>query len=83
MAVKDQAEAHIDLAIATFAEVARDKAASPAARVAAANALLDRAVGRAPQPLQHSGEIASNIARLPAPVDNIDEWMTTATKALT
>ena len=65
---------HIELAIGTLAAVCNDVVASPAARVSAASELLNRAIGRAPQPLEHSGELGSFVARIPNPAATVDEW---------
>jgi hypothetical protein len=43
---------HTPLAIATLTEIAAGKANPPAARVAAATALLDRGYGRPPQSME-------------------------------
>ncbi len=50
--------------------------AAPAARVSAANALLDRGYGR---PAQHiTGDIAASyVARLPMPCKDVTEWAKT------
>lgn len=44
--IKDAARAYTDEALSTLAEVMRDKAAPPAARVSAASAILDRGYGK-------------------------------------
>jgi len=49
--VEDAAKAHTPAAIATLAEICADKKVAPAARVAAAEALLNRAWGRPTQRL--------------------------------
>ena len=50
----------------------------PAARVSAANALLDRGYGKPPQHI--TGEVAASyVARLPTPAVDVTEW----TKSLT
>jgi hypothetical protein len=52
--------------------------AAPAARVSAANALLDRGYGKPPQHI--TGEVAASyVARLPTPAVDVTEW----TKSLT
>jgi hypothetical protein len=48
--------------------------AAPAARVSAANALLDRGYGKPPQHI--TGENATvYVARLPEPCKTVDEWV--------
>jgi hypothetical protein len=55
--------------------------AAPAARVSAANALLDRGYGR---PAQHiSGDIAASyVARLPMPAATAAEWVASLDKPM-
>ena len=47
--VRDAARAHTAQAVATLAEIISDRGSPPAARIAAAEALLDRGWGKAPQ----------------------------------
>jgi hypothetical protein len=54
--VRDLAGKHTKGAIETLAEVMNDKQAPPAARVAAANGLLDRAHGKPSQPITGKDE---------------------------
>ncbi|HEV7434198.1 MAG TPA: hypothetical protein VGO22_04930 [Pseudorhizobium sp.] len=51
----DIARAYTDDAVRTLVEIMKDQAAPHAARVSASNSVLDRAWGKAPQSLQHSG----------------------------
>jgi hypothetical protein len=51
------ARSHSPAAIATLAKIMRNEGAPPAARLGAANAILDRAHGRPPQAIAHSGAI--------------------------
>lgn len=51
-AVEDAARTHTEEAIATLAAICRNKDAPEAARVAAANALLDRGWGKPRQPTE-------------------------------
>ena len=53
--VKAVAGSYTTAALATLAEIMQDSAAPHSARVAAANALLDRAVGKPRQELEHAG----------------------------
>jgi hypothetical protein len=55
--VLEAARAHTPAALATLARIAGDATAPPAAQVAAANALLDRAWGRPTQPVEGSGGV--------------------------
>jgi hypothetical protein len=49
--IRSLARAHTETAIKTLAGIMREKKAPPAARVAAANSLLDRGWGKAVQPV--------------------------------
>ena len=53
--VKALAGSYTSAALETLAEIMQDDAAPPAARVSAANSLLDRAHGRPRQELEHAG----------------------------
>ncbi len=53
--VKAVAATYTTAALETLAEIMQDDSAPPAARVSAANALLDRAVGKPRQELEHAG----------------------------
>lgn len=78
--VRDLARQHTVAAIATLATLMADEDAKPSTRVAAADALLDRAWGKPTQPIEHrAGEQSiipmdeverrlREIGRLPAPV---------------
>src|SRR5215831_11745790 len=61
--VRALAEVHSPSAVATLAEIMNDRQAPPAARAMAANMLLDRAHGKAPQAI---------VAGPPAPVVNLE-----------
>jgi hypothetical protein len=57
-------------AVETLAAIMRNEKSPPAARVAAANGLLDRGYGRPPQALEHSGngvvlQVLTGIPRAP------------------
>ena len=51
----DLAQSHSDAALETLVEIMGDTDATAAARIAAANAILDRGYGRPRQALEHSG----------------------------
>lgn len=53
--VKALAGSYTSAALETLAEIMQDDTAPPAARVSAANSLLDRAHGRPRQELEHAG----------------------------
>jgi hypothetical protein len=59
-AVEDAAKVHTETALATLAEICSDPKAPPAARVSAAEALLNRGWGRPTQRLagdEHAGPL--------------------------
>ena len=56
--VKAVAATYTTAAVETLAEIMQDSNAPPAARVSAANALLDRAWGKPRQELEHAGNTA-------------------------
>jgi hypothetical protein len=55
--VQEAARAHTAGALGTLARICGDSTAPPAAQVAAANSLLDRAWGRPTQPVEGSGRV--------------------------
>jgi Family of unknown function (DUF5681) len=74
--VKELARAHTHKAIETLVSIMGNPKAAPAARVSAANALLDRGYGKPPQHV--TGEVAASyVARLPMPCKNVTEWTKT------
>jgi hypothetical protein len=54
--IRSLARSHTRTAIRVLVGVMRSKDATPAARVSAANAILDRGWGKATQPLENSGD---------------------------
>ena len=54
--IKSIARSHTRTAIRVLVGIMRSKDATPAARVSAANAILDRGWGKATQPLESSGD---------------------------
>ena len=72
--VKELARAHTGEAIETLVSIMTNPQAAPAARVSAANALLDRGYGKPPQHI--TGENGpSYVARLPVPCKTAEEWV--------
>jgi Family of unknown function (DUF5681) len=71
--IKELARKHTGKAIETLVSIMANPKAAPAARVSAANALLDRGYGR---PAQHiTGDVAASyVARLPTPCVDVTEW---------
>jgi Family of unknown function (DUF5681) len=72
--VKELARAHTAEAIQTLVSIMTNPKSTPAARVSAANALLDR--GGYGKPPQHiTGESGpSYVVRLPEPAKSVQEW---------
>src|SRR5262245_26027894 len=71
--IKDLARRHTDEALDTLAAIMRNPKASAAARVSAANAILDRGYGKPPQHV--TGETAPvYVARLPEVCKTAEEW---------
>jgi hypothetical protein len=54
--IRSLARSHTRTAIRVLVGIMRSENATPAARVSAANAILDRGWGKATQPLENSGE---------------------------
>jgi hypothetical protein len=72
--VKELARAHTGEAIETLVSIMTNPKSAPAARVSAANALLDRGYGRPPQHITGEGGPVY-VARLPEPCKTVDEWV--------
>jgi Family of unknown function (DUF5681) len=72
--IKDLARKHTDEALETLAAIMRNPKASAAARVSAANALLDRGYGKPPQHITVDEGI-SYVARLPEVAKSAKEWI--------
>jgi Family of unknown function (DUF5681) len=72
--VRELARAHTGEAVQTLVSIMTNHKAAPAARVSAANALLDRGYGKPPQHI--TGENAPvYVARLPEPCKTAEEWV--------
>ena len=54
--IRSLARSHTKIAIDVLVKVMQSEDATPAARVSAANAILDRGWGKATQPLENSGD---------------------------
>ena len=72
--VKELARAHTGEAIQTLVSIMSNPKSAPAARVSAANALLDRGYGKPPQHISGEGG-PSYVVRLPEPCKTADEWV--------
>jgi hypothetical protein len=71
------ARTHTEAALNTLVEICGNPKATPAARVAAATAILDRGWGKARQPLEHSGEVGGRyVVCMPPEVASTEDWLT-------
>jgi hypothetical protein len=73
--IRSLARSHTRTAISVLVGVMRCKDATPAARVSAANAILERGWGKATQPLQNDEgalELTHRIERIIVHPENID-----------
>jgi hypothetical protein len=75
------ARAHTREAIETLVSIMSSPKAAPAARVSAANALLDRGYGKPPQHITGEGGL-SFVVRLPEPAKTAEEWLATIDKPM-
>ena len=71
--VKELAREYTGEAIKTLVSIMTNAKAAPAARVSAANALLDRGYGKPPQHITGEGG-PSYVVRLPQPCKTAEEW---------
>jgi hypothetical protein len=71
--VRELAREHTADAIQTLVSIMTNPKSAPAARVSAANALLDRGYGKPPQHI--TGQNANFVALLPQPCETAEEWM--------
>ena len=72
--VKELARAHTGVAIETLVSIMTNTKSAPAARVSAANALLDRGYGKPPQHITGEGG-PSYVIRAPEPCKTAEEWV--------
>jgi len=72
--VQELARQHTSGAVETLVSIMGNPKAAPAARVSAANALLDRGYGKPPQHITGEGGPVY-VARLPEPCKTVDEWV--------
>jgi hypothetical protein len=79
--VKELARKHTGKAIETLVSIMANPKAAPAARVSAANALLDRGYGKPPQHITGEGG-PSYVVRLPEPAKNAEEWLAAVNKPM-
>jgi Family of unknown function (DUF5681) len=72
--VRELARAHTGKAIETLVSIMTNTKSAPAARVSAANALLDRGYGKPPQHITGEGG-PRYVVRLPEPCKTAEEWV--------
>jgi hypothetical protein len=72
--VKELARARTGDAIETLVSIMSNPKAAPAARVSAANSILDRGYGKPPQHITGEGG-PSYVVRLPEPCMTAEEWL--------
>src|SRR5262245_324896 len=72
--VKELAREHTGEAIQTLVSIMSNPKSAPAARVSAANSLLDRGYGKAPQHISGEGE-PQYVVRLPRVCATAEEWV--------
>ena len=75
--VKELAREHTSEAIETLVSIMANAESTPAARVSAANSLLDRGYGKPPQHITGEGG-PSYVVRLPEPCKTAEEWLASA-----
>ena len=76
--IRELAREHTGEAVETLVSIMTNPKAAPAARVSAANALLDRGYGKPPQHI--TGDVAASyVARLPEPAKTVEEWTASLT----
>jgi Family of unknown function (DUF5681) len=74
--VKELARAHTGEAIKTLVSIMTNPKSAPAARVSAANSLLDRGYGKPPQHQHITGADGPQyVVRLPEPCKTAEEWV--------
>ena len=78
--VKELARAHTGEAIETLVSIMTNPKSAPAARVSAANALLDRGFGKPAQHITGDGGPLF-VMRLPEPSQSVEEWETRRDRA--
>lgn len=66
---------YIEEAVNVYVRIMRDPEALAAAQVSAATAILDRAVGKAIAPIEHSGEVThSYVIETPTQIIDATSW---------
>ncbi len=72
--IKSLARAYTDSALNVLRGIMQQETAPAAARVAAAQALLDRGWGKPTQSVEVSGEVINHVIRAPAISSTMTEW---------
>jgi hypothetical protein len=71
--IRSLARKHTEKALNTLAGIMNEPSAPPAARVAAANSLLDRGWGRAEQRIE-AEHVVRYVADVPAVAESTEQW---------
>jgi len=79
--VRELARAHTGEAIETLVSIMTNPKSASAARVSAANALLDRGYGKPPQHITGEGG-PRYVARLPEPCKTAEEWQASVQRTM-
>jgi len=79
--VRELARAHTGEAVQTLVSIMTNPKCAPAARVSAANALLDRGYGKPPQHISGEGG-PSYVVRLPHVAPSADAWLAQVNKPM-
>ena len=72
--IKSLARGHTKTALNVLASVMNETSAPHAARVAAAQALLDRGWGKAAQAIEVTGDLTTKVIRAPALAQTAQSW---------
>lgn len=72
--IKSLARQYTTKALQVLADIVVQPNAPPAARVAAAQALLDRGWGKAAQAIELSGDLTTKVIRAPAITPTVEAW---------
>ena len=72
--IRSLARSHTESALRVLSSIMNEPSAPHAARVAAANSLIDRGWGRAHQSIEISGDVKHNVIRAPVLEITTEAW---------
>ena len=75
--IRSMARQHTEHALRVLYQIMNDERAHHSARISAAQYLLDRGWGKAPQSLEITGEVKHNVIRAPAMAASTEDWSNT------